>query len=400
MLDVSRGQNGTDRNALTVALIGPHEQRRKAFAAALAEHGSVHVEEIYLYPRDLDHLPPGLEDRCRVIIFDADSDPEIAYRLAVGLCSRERATIMAYSAEADVKLAIRFMRAGVSEFFTFPFDPTEIAEALNRAAIREPAPPSGQSTSSKVFVFLGTKGGCGVTALASNFAIALAQESNRNTLLIDLGLPLGDAAINLGMTAEFSVANALQDTTRLDGNILRTLVVNHASGLSVLAAPNDLRNEHKPDNDAINKLVSVARQNYEYIIVDIGSRIDLAGTALFEESAIVYLITQVGISELRNANRMISQYFSRRSDNLQIVLNRYKPATLLFDDKHIEKALTRPADWKVPDDWASARRTQNTASPMALADSPISQVIRQMARLAGGLNADKEEKKRLFSFFR
>jgi len=400
MLDVSRGQNGTDKHALTVALIGPHEQRRRAFAAALAERGSLFVEELHLYPTDADHMPPGLEDRARVIIIDTDSDPDLAYRLAGSICARGRATVMAYSAEADVKLAIRFMRAGVSEFFTFPFDPTEIAEALNRAAAREPAQPAPSRASSKVFVFLGTKGGCGVTALASNFAIALEQESGRNTLLIDLGLPLGDAAINLGMSAEFSVANALQDPGRLDGNILRTLVVNHASGLSVLAAPNDLRNEQKPDNESINKLLSVARQNYDYVIVDIGSRIDLAGSALFEESAIVYLITQVGISELRNANRMISQYFGRRSDNLQIVLNRYKPATLLFDDKHIEKALTRPADWKVPDDWASARRTQNTASPMALADSPISQVIRQMARQAGGLSADKEEKKRLFSFFR
>jgi pilus assembly protein CpaE len=97
---------------------------------------------------------------------------------------------------------------------------------------------------------------------------------------------------------------------------------------------------------------------------------------------------------------MISQYFSRRSDNLQIVLNRYKPATLLFDDKHIEKALTRPAQWKIPDDYQSARRTQSSATPMALADAPISLAIRQMARTACGLPAEKEEKKRIFSFFR
>ncbi len=400
MVDVSRGQNGTDRSALSVALIGPHEQRRKAFAAALFEHSDVFIEELTSYPIDAAHLPRGLDDRCKAIIIDADSDPDAAMRLAEGICANGQTTVMAYSAEADVKLAIRFMRIGVSEFFTHPFDPTEIGEAIRRAAEREPARPTGRSGNSKLFVFLGTKGGCGVTALASNFAIALAQDSGRNTLLIDLGLPLGDAAINLGMATEFSVANALQDPNRLDGNFLRTLVTIHASGLSILAAPSDFRTEHRPDTDGINKLIAVARQNYEYVVVDTGCRIDLMNSSLFEEQAIVYLITQVGISELRNANRMISQYFGRRSDNLQIVLNRYKPATLLFDDKHIEKALTRPADWKVPDDWASARRTQNTASPMALADSPISQVIRQMARIAGGLNPDKEEKKGLFSFFR
>jgi pilus assembly protein CpaE len=400
MSDVSRVQNGTDRNVLSVALIGPHEQRRKAIAAALLERSNVNIQEFSTYPADLENLPRALEDRCQVIIVDADSDPDIAFRLAEAICSRGHATVMAYSAEADVKLAIRFMRIGVSEFFTYPFDSTEIAEALRRSSARQQSARQGSRTASKICVFLGTKGGCGVTAISSNFAIILAQESERNTLLIDLGLPLGDAAINLGMQTEFSVANALHDPSRLDSNILHTLVTTHSSGLAVLAAPSDFRTTHDLDDENINKLLDVARQTYDYIVVDAGSRIDLLGSALFEDSSIVYLVTQVGISELRNANRMISQFFSRRTDNLQIVLNRYKPATLLFDDKHIEKALTRPAEWKIPDDWSSARRTQNTATPMALADAPISQAIRRMARIACGLPADSEEKKGLFSFFR
>ena len=400
MSDVSRVQNGTDRNVLSVALIGPHEQRRKAIAAALLERSAVTIQEFASYPADLEKLPRALEERCQVIIIDADSDPDIALRLAEAICSRGRAAVMAYSAEADVKLAIRFMRIGVSEFFTYPFDSTEIAEALHRSSLRQQSVREETRTSSKVCVFLGTKGGCGVTAIASNFAIILAQESERNTLLIDLGQPLGDAAINLGMQAEFSVANALQDPGRLDANILHTLVASHASGLAVLAAPSDFRTSHEPDNEAINKLLNVARQSYDFVVVDAGCRIDLLNSNLFDDSSIVYLVTQVGISELRNANRMISHFFSRRTDNLQIVLNRYKPATLLFDDKHIEKALTRPAEWKIPDDWSSARRTQNTATPMALADAPISQAIRQMARIACGLAADREEKKRIFGFFR
>jgi pilus assembly protein CpaE len=97
---------------------------------------------------------------------------------------------------------------------------------------------------------------------------------------------------------------------------------------------------------------------------------------------------------------MITRFFAKRDWGLQIVLNRYKPATLLFDDKNVERALTRPTQWKIPDDWASARRTQTTATPLALNDSQISLAIRQMARLACGLPADREEKKSLFSFFR
>lgn len=399
MPDVSRLQDSTDRNVLTVALIGPDEQSRRAMAVALGGHPGAIIHEFPSYSAAQAQLRQLLEDRYSVIIVDADSNPDSALELAETVCSSSHTAVMAYSSHADVKLAIRFMRVGVREFFTLPVDGAEVLEALKRASTRQPGQPS-ESAASKVFVFLGTKGGCGVTALASNFAVSLAQESERSTLLIDLGLPLGDAAINLGMVTEFNIANALREAGRLDSNFLRTLLATHASGLSVLAAPSDFRAEQAPDNDSINKLLAIARLNFEYIVVDVGSRLDLLDSALFDDSSTVYLVTQVGISELRNANRMISQFFGRRSENLQIILNRYKPATMLFDDKHIEKALTRPAQWKIPDDYQSARRTQNTATPMALADSPIAQAIRQMARTACGLPAEREEKKKLFSFFR
>ncbi len=42
--------------------------------------------------------------------------------------------------------------------------------------------------------------------------------------------------------------------------------------------------------------------------------------------AIVYLVTQVGITELRNANRLITEYFKGHSGKLQIVLNRFTAA--------------------------------------------------------------------------
>ena len=248
-----------------------------------------------------------------------------------------------------------------------------------------------RKTAKRLFVFLGAKGGCGVTTIASNFAVAVAQESGQGTLLIDFGLPLGDAAINLGMVAEYSTVNALENAGRLDANLLSSILARHSSGLFVLAAPGDLP-KSDPPVEAIDTLLTVARQNFDYIVVDAGSRLDLKHTSLFEEPAIVYLVTQVGVSELRNANRMISQFFAERGKSLQIVLNRYLPNALLFDERHIARALTRPAQWRVPDDYASARRTRNTATPLVMEDSPISTVILKMARTACGLPPEREKK--------
>ena len=248
-----------------------------------------------------------------------------AFRLTESLSANGRTYLMAYSTQVDMKLAISFMRAGAREFLTLPFDTAEVTAALERASNHISAPQQDDKVSGKLFVFLGTKGGCGVTTLASNFALALAQESELETLLIDLGLPLGDVAINLGMKSSYSVANALQHTGRLDANFLSSLVAKHETGLSVLAAAGEF-SDKPPTMSAIDTLLTVARQNFDFVVVDAGSRVNLMGSTLFEPSAAVYLITQVGISELLTANRMIRQFFAGAEISLQIVLNRYKPS--------------------------------------------------------------------------
>jgi Flp pilus assembly CpaE family ATPase len=384
----------SETGLLSIALIGPDEERRNAVARSLAVCRAGQVREFTSYPPALDDVPRLLEQYYDVIIIDLDSDPEYAPKLVESICAETSATVMVYSAKADREMVFRCMRAGAREFLTPPFDQNTMAEALVRAAaILRPEARPAKRTRGKMLVFLGAKGGSGVTTIACNFAMALAQESGQGTLLIDLGLPLGDAALNLGIVSEFSTDNALQDADRLDANLLHKLLTKHRSGVSVLAAPSTVP-EVQASNAAIDKLVAVARQDFDNVIVDVGSRLDLMGTSLFKEAFTVYLVTQAGISELRNSNRLISRFFNGISPKLEIVINRFEPSFLGVNEEHITKALTRPVQWKIPDDYDAVREMQNTATPLTLADSSISRLIRQMARSVCGLPAtpDKEKK--------
>jgi pilus assembly protein CpaE len=247
-------------------------------------------------------------------------------------------------------------------------------------------------------VFAGAKGGSGVSTIASNFAILLAQESKQNTLLLDLDLPLGAAALDLGITSQFSTANALQDYSRLDSNFLTKLLTKHASGLSVLSAPDSYSPIHATD-EAIAKLLTVSRQDFDYVVIDAGSSMGSTYKTLIESATVVYLITQVSIAELRNSNRLISEFFQLPTPKLEVVLNRFTANTLGIDEENITKALTRAARWRVPNDYVTVQRAQNTATPLAQGDSAIAGIIRQMARTACGLPA-VPEKKRRFNLFK
>jgi pilus assembly protein CpaE len=387
---------------LSIAVISPDERRRTSAINALGECMSGPIREFISYPPSLSDVSRMLGSNFDVVIIDLDSDPEYALDLVEAICVQGLATPIVYSGQTDPNLLLRCMRAGAREFLTLPFDTYAMAEALVRAASLRSTIRPAKKTNGKLLVFLSAKGGSGATTLACNFAISLAQESDRRTLLIDLNLPLGDAAINLGLKPQYSIVCAFQNTSRLDPHFLAGLLERHDSGLYVLAAPTDLAPSYV-SSEAIDKLLEVACQEFDYVVVDAGSRLDMQRKHLFDESTTVYLVTQVGIPELRNSHRLITQLSAEGSPKLEIVINRYDPRSLEIDEEHITRALTRPATWKIPNNYAAVRRMQNTATPLTEGDTPISRAIRQMARSVCPdyiQPEEKPEKKKGFSLFR
>lgn len=398
MSSFSQTTDSLSASALSVAIVSPDDERRKAASEALSGCQPGRVREFKSYPTDVNDATAMLGNDFDVVMVDLDSNHESAFDLVENICTRGLGTPMVYSTEDDANLLLRSMRAGAREFLRVPINPGTMAEALVRAAaLRAPNRPP-KKVDGRMLVFLSAKGGSGVTTLACNYAVSLAQESGQKTLLIDLNLPLGDAAIDLGIRAEYSTVNALQNSSRLDAAFLETMLVKHESGLSVLAAPTELSTTHYSD-DAIDKLLEVARQEFDYVVVDAGSRLELQHTHLFDRSATIYLVTQIGIPELRNSNRLITKLSSAAGPNLQIVINRYDPRNMGISDEHITKALTKAAEWKIPNNYAAVRRMQNTATPLTEEDTEISRAIRQMTRSITGQPAIPE-KKRGFSLFR
>jgi pilus assembly protein CpaE len=394
---------------LSIAVIGPDESLRNAIVRSLVELRAVPqssaadltLQEFCSYPFELDESPRMIENRFQAVLVDLDSDPHYALQVVRKLASRGTATVMVYSALADRDQVIGCMRAGAREFLNLPLAAGDMEGALARIPLRENTVKHTPASAGGLYVFQGSKGGCGGTTIAAGFAMSLAQDSEQKTLLIDLGAPLGDAAIQLGMSCDYSISSALQNIGRLDESFLLSLLARHQSGLSLLAAPGDFPDGFPcADNSlqAIDKLIEVARQAFPNVIVDAGSRIDLMDSALFQEAANVYLVTEVGLSELRNANRMITQFFSARWHRPQIVLNRYTSRALGFDDENVAKALTWAPKWKIPDEDGSSSLSRHTVSELTLEDSAATRAIRQMARAACGL-ASLPEKRRGFGLF-
>ena len=322
------------------------------------------------------------------VLFAVDRNTEPALREIEMFCQDGDMPPIVYSEHTDDELLIRCMRAGVREFLRYPFLQGVLEEAFSRRANCDQSGAETKEANGKSLVFLGAKGGSGVTTVAANFAVSLARESKRNTLLIDLDLPLGDAALGLGIKNEYSTIDALREANRLDPTYLAQLLTKHESGLQVLGAPGSYIRV-PPMDESVDQLISVACKSFDYVVVDAGSRLELADTRLFETASKIFVVSQVGVVELRNSNRLIAEYLQNYSAKVEVVLNRYTSDLFGIDDETVEGALTRPVQWRIPNDFMTVRRMQNTAEPMQR--SGIQREIKKMAAAVYGVRGAKQE---------
>jgi len=280
---------------------------------------------------------------------------------------------------------------------TFPLAPGVIPDAMTRAAGRRQSARPVHKALGKLLTFVGSKGGSGTTTVACNFAVSLAKESGQSTILIDLDLPLGDSAIHLGVSSEHSTMNALQNFNRLDWTLFSKLLTEHESGLMVLAAPGQYSNTEVTD-EAVQKLLAVARNHFDYVVVDAGSRPDQKTSTIFKYASTIFLVTQIDVTELRNANRIIARFFVECGSRLQIVVNRFTAATSGIKESDISTALTKSADWKIPNEPVTVQRMKINAEPMSAEKSPLVRVIHSMAKNECGATSEPK-KKRWFELF-
>jgi pilus assembly protein CpaE len=393
---------------LSIAVISPDDARRNAAILALDKFPNGRIREFISYPPDIESVTRMLKKSFDVVIIDLDSDPEYTLELVENICDDGSTNVIVFSEKVDPALMVRCLRAGAREYLHTPITPTAMTEALVRAWSRRldaapevvAQPEVRQLADGKLLVFLGAKGGSGVTTLATSYAVSLAELSRKRTLLIDLNLPLGDAALNLGIKNLYSTVNAFENADRLDAHFLSSLLTQHKSGLWVLAGPSEMNPFH-PTDEALGTLLKVALQDYEYVVLDAGSKTDLQRAIRLDESVTMYLVTQVGIPELRNANRLIKQIPIDGGPTLEIVVNRFDSGSQGIEEAHIAQALTRSIRWKIPNDYAAVRQMQNSATPLTNDDTPISQAIRQMTQSITGRPTDPEnqEKKKTRSFF-
>ena len=275
-------------------------------------------------------------------------------------------------------LMLEAMRAGVSEWLANPVTGADLLAAVERVSSTRAAGVQGQ-----VFAFIGAKGGVGTTTLAVNVAAALARASEERTLMIDLHLAYGDAAVFLGAEPRFSVIDALDNTHRLDEAFFESLVVPTKSRVQLLASAD--RGTHAADLGRTGTLLHFAAAHYRYTFLDM-PRSDAAALDSLEAVSTIVLVANQELATVRNAGRIATALRHRYGkDRIRVVLTRFdKQAEIGQED--VERVIGLPVKHVVPSDYRAAVQALNKGRPIALdPGNRLSDAFRSMAADLGGV---------------
>ena len=116
----------------------------------------------------------------------------------------------------------------------------------------------------------------------------------------------GEIPLFLEMSPKFHWGEITKNTGRLDDIFLSKILEKHASGVSVLSSPAHLNGHIDPSPSVMSKLITLMRQMFDRIIIDVGQSTNDTALKVFEEADSLLLVTTPSLPCLANTSKLIT----------------------------------------------------------------------------------------------
>jgi pilus assembly protein CpaE len=280
--------------------------------------------------------------------------------------------VIMMSVQGEAEYIRRAMAAGARDFLTKPPPAEELYATVRRVAEitremfdgativdeKKKGPqklevPAERNT--HVIAVYSPQGGAGKTTVATNLAASLMREGTR-VLLVDLDLQFGDVGVFLNLKPQATIVELIKGVDDLDTDLVNTVLVTHDSGLRVLAAPLRPEDAELVPQDKIPLLLDKLRGLFDYIVVDLPTRLDEMALAIFDMAARILLVVNPTLPSLKNALAImgIMANLEYPEEKTQLVLNRVSSDLernrVTISGAAIEQKLRRKALASIPND--------------------------------------------------
>lgn len=343
----------------------------------LVRRGSMEQARIFL---ERMHSP-----RLLIVDIDGSADPiEEVVKLA-DVCELGTRFI-ALGSDNDVTLFRDLLSMGAADYLVKPIDRDVLLRSINSLQDAN-AGLATMGRTGKVISFIGARGGSGTTTLVANCGRAISQSSKRKVAMVDLDLHFGNLGLSMGANVHEGLADALQQSDRIDSLFLERVMSPCGDRLFVIGGEENLsRAMFSSDPLAVDTLMSELRSIFHFVLIDIPrSLTDIAYRAI-QLSSVVVIASDLSLAGMRDAVRLL-KFVRENNPGAQIIMivNRIgenPKAEIPFSE--FEKGLGRKVDYKINFEPNTLLNAANLGRPLIETGGPAARVIDHLAeRLAG-----------------
>lgn len=308
---------------------------------------------------------------------------------------RPRTFVILVAENLDIEMMQSAVKIGCHNVIEIPKSQKEFAEYIksvyNNESIKLKSLNEKENLlwSSTVISIFGAKGGLGKSTISANLAVKLA-EKRKKVALVDLDLQFGDVHIFMDIEPKDTITELFQDVLTPNIDSVRSYMSVHSSGVHVLCAPKSPEYAELISAEKVLSLLSLLRTYYDYVILDTAPSFSEVNMTAIESSSLIFFITGLDISILKNSKLSISLLESlQQTDKVRVIVNRAVDMnTITVSD--VEKIIGYPIWAKIPSDYKVAVNALNRGIPF-VTGAPNSKLSMSVSELADKLVSGKTE---------
>jgi pilus assembly protein CpaE len=209
--------------------------------------------------------------------------------------------VVAIGDSNDISLYRQLKNAGVAEYFFKPLIRDQLSRTCSDVLNDRLDQPS--LFSGKLVFMLGVRGGVGTTTLATSAAWHMSEMRQRWTMLLDLDLQGGDAALLFDVAAGQALREAFERPDRVDKLFLERGSIHVNNRLNLLASLEPLGSTVEGSEDALRNLLELLLRRYRLVIVDIPAAIAVHLPQIIQMPSTCALVGSASLASARDMGR-------------------------------------------------------------------------------------------------
>ena len=228
-------------------------------------------------------------DTLEFVVLAVDQEDEADVDLIADLVKRaaaQKIKVLIVAEEVSPIVLHKLLKLGAEEFIPYPLPDGALNDAIERmrkrdeeaALMKANIQNNLKATGDRDGVVIpvqGLAGGTGSTTFAVNLAWELANvdagDEAMRVCILDLDLQFGTVATYLDLPRREAVFEMLSDTGSMDSESFMQALLTFNEKLHVLTAPSDLIPLDILGQEDVQKIIDLARQNFDYVVIDMPS---------------------------------------------------------------------------------------------------------------------------------